>query len=289
MPDWRMRLAISTARAGDASGPTRQETRNAPRSVVLPRGALGLRPTTRDEGRKSFWPAGRALAPEPRKPRDSQGLRSHAPKRTRTSTGEIPHKALNLARLPIPPPARGAGDYSPGCRGDASPLLPSGPATLRTHVRTPGRPRPRKGLTMGSRKGPDEAPAGDLRLHQALLGQVRLPAHGAGHRQGVGLASSRRCTRISRTSRRSGCCGATRPSRARSSCSTASTAAQGPCAVVSGPGLPLVGRLRARSPRPAEYILAEENIEEYVHRCAPGARGPGTRASTCCGLSAASR
>ena len=30
-----------------------------------------------------------------------------APKRTRTSTGESPHKALNLARLPIPPPAQG--------------------------------------------------------------------------------------------------------------------------------------------------------------------------------------
>jgi hypothetical protein len=33
------------------------------------------------------------------------GVFHHAPKRTRTSTGESPHKALNLARLPIPPPA----------------------------------------------------------------------------------------------------------------------------------------------------------------------------------------
>src|SRR4029079_7446908 len=32
--------------------------------------------------------------------------------------------------------------------------------------------------------GPDQAPAGDLRLHQALLGQVRLSADRARHRQG---------------------------------------------------------------------------------------------------------
>ncbi|MEY2517651.1 MAG: hypothetical protein QOJ89_5009, partial [bacterium] len=35
----------------------------------------------------------------------------NAPKRTRTSTGESPHKALNLARLPIPPPAQGLAQY----------------------------------------------------------------------------------------------------------------------------------------------------------------------------------
>src|SRR5947208_13066173 len=31
---------------------------------------------------------------------------SNAPRETRTPTGETPHKALNLARLPIPPQAR---------------------------------------------------------------------------------------------------------------------------------------------------------------------------------------
>src|SRR3954463_11177710 len=51
---------------------------------------------------------------------------------------------------------------------------------VRTHVR-----RSRGGAEPhGHREGSDEAPAGDLRLHQALLGQPRLPAHGAGHRQG---------------------------------------------------------------------------------------------------------
>jgi len=34
------------------------------------------------------------------------------------------------------------------------------------------------------RHGSDQAPAGDLRLHPQVLGQVWLPAHGARHRQG---------------------------------------------------------------------------------------------------------
>jgi sulfate permease, SulP family len=62
--------------------------------------------------------------PERRKPRDMRGF-SDAPKRTRTSTGHTAHKALNLARLPIPPPAQVDRD---GCRGEAeySPqLIPS--------------------------------------------------------------------------------------------------------------------------------------------------------------------
>ena len=45
----------------------------------------------------------RALAA--RRPRIC-GPFAHAPKRTRTSTRESPDKALNLARLPIPPPAQ---------------------------------------------------------------------------------------------------------------------------------------------------------------------------------------
>ena len=40
-----------------------------------------------------------------RKPR-GRGAFPSAPKRTRTSTGFTSHKALNLARLPIPPPAQ---------------------------------------------------------------------------------------------------------------------------------------------------------------------------------------
>ena len=48
----------------------------------------------------------RALAsPGSAKAPHLRGFR-HAPKRTRTSTRESPDKALNLARLPIPPPAQ---------------------------------------------------------------------------------------------------------------------------------------------------------------------------------------
>jgi hypothetical protein len=43
----------------------------------------------------------------------------HAPEWTRTITGKSPHKALNLARLPIPPRAQG-GEYIPGM---APPIL----------------------------------------------------------------------------------------------------------------------------------------------------------------------
>ena len=41
---------------------------------------------------------------------DERGFPS-APERTRTSTDHSVHKALNLARLPIPPQARGRAVY----------------------------------------------------------------------------------------------------------------------------------------------------------------------------------
>jgi hypothetical protein len=47
-------------------------------------------------------PTGRSGPHEPRR----SGAFPNAPKRTRTSTGLEAHKALNLARLPIPPPAQ---------------------------------------------------------------------------------------------------------------------------------------------------------------------------------------
>src|SRR5262245_8699176 len=62
-----------------------------------------------------------------------RGFLHDAPKRTRTSTGLTAHKALNLARLPIPPPAQWGAEYSPA-------LIPSsGRASLRTHVRPSAR------------------------------------------------------------------------------------------------------------------------------------------------------
>src|SRR5437763_1024290 len=71
----------------------------------------------------------------------------HAPKRTRTSTGESPHKALNLARLPIPPPARERARTIATGRGGGDgmrrfqPVFPvpsDGVLPLRTHVRPTG-------------------------------------------------------------------------------------------------------------------------------------------------------
>jgi hypothetical protein len=45
---------------------------------------------------------------------------TNAPEWTRTTTGKSPHKALNLARLPIPPRAQG-GEYSPADVGRRRP------------------------------------------------------------------------------------------------------------------------------------------------------------------------
>src|SRR5438270_12160788 len=88
---------------------------------------------------------------------------SSAPKRTRTSTGHSAHKALNLARLPIPPPARGVPQHIRGSAGcdRPGPSLPS-----RTHVALC--------LSEGRRRGPHEAPARDLRLHQEVLVAARV-------------------------------------------------------------------------------------------------------------------
>src|SRR3954468_21639575 len=87
--------------------------------------------------------------------------------------GVIPHKALNLARLPIPPPA-----LEGGAEHIAS-LLPSA-----ARVTFPNTCSPCVHPTSEARHGPDEAPAGDLRLHQALFVRARLPSDGPRHRQG---------------------------------------------------------------------------------------------------------
>src|SRR3954470_22538848 len=66
----------------------------------------------------------------------------HAPKRTRTSTRESPDKALNLARLPIPPPAQvGEPGHIGRWRGPS--IAPSGAA-----------PRAQAGAGTAARRGP---------------------------------------------------------------------------------------------------------------------------------------
>src|SRR5215213_4042674 len=60
-------------------------------------------------------------------------------------------------------------------------LIPSEPpATFTNTCSTETR------VAKGDPGGSDQAPAGDLRLHQAVLGQARVSADGAGHRQGRG-------------------------------------------------------------------------------------------------------
>src|SRR3954462_5571318 len=64
-------------------------------------------------------------------------LVAYAPRETRTPTGETPHKALNLARLPIPPQARVRSPIIGTPLGSATALDVVRPPVyfVRTHVR----------------------------------------------------------------------------------------------------------------------------------------------------------
>src|SRR3954464_3770396 len=77
------------------------------------------------------------IAGKPQK-REKPHLRGFpsAPRETRTPTGHTAHKALNLARLPIPPQAQAGANYSVGDRPNGPGLKSSERlGTLRTHVR----------------------------------------------------------------------------------------------------------------------------------------------------------
>src|SRR3954454_18034594 len=117
---------------------------------------------------------------EPAQPRQP----SSAPRETRTPTRDTPDKALNLARLPIPPQARDGADYRGGGRVRCGALQSSdGPATLTNTCSLQPFRTTETGVPDG-RVEPHQAPARDLRLHQALLVGARLSAHRARHRQG---------------------------------------------------------------------------------------------------------
>ena len=145
------------------------------------------------------------------------------------------------------------------CRAAMPPrslLHPSDPpATLSNTCSTD----PRSRRPHGHRQGPDKAPAGDLRLHQEVLRPLRLPADGARHRQGG------RPRLVLDGARAPGQPGEGRPAAARPVEAARDRAArQGGRRRQERParqsGLPLVGRVAAGQP-----ILAEENIEDYVH------------------------
>ena len=177
----------------------------------------------------------------------------------------------------------GRGEYSRGTPGSRCCVRPAGPLACRTHVRTQLDTTARGAAA----HGPDEAPAGDLRLHQALLGRARVSADGARHRQGrrPGLVvDGARAPRQPREAR---------PAAARPVEAAGDRAARprrgdverrwerGESVAARSAGLPLVGQVAAGQP-----ILAEENIEDYVQRAAR--RGRRGAASTSC-ASAATR
>src|ERR1700694_4095309 len=127
-----------------------------------------------------------------------------APERTRTSTDHKVHKALNLARLPIPPQALGAASIASAlargrrrssllraksgglgwCWACVCCVRPGCALHSRTHVRYSGKIqcKPSKERT----DGPDQTSAGNLRLHQAIFREGRLSADNPRYRQGGG-------------------------------------------------------------------------------------------------------
>src|SRR5215218_2527721 len=147
----------------------------------------------------------------------------------------IPDQALNLARLPIPPSARGRSEYSPGRPAPPHPaargsdacwtcVRPQVALPSRTHVRStrgaPGRMDIGKALGLAS--------SSTVHAHLANLEKVGLLRRDPSKPRAIELLDK-----------------AVETAKA---------------AVSIGPsGLPLVGQVAAGQP-----ILAEENIEEYV-------------------------
>src|SRR6202035_5160114 len=188
-------------------------------------------------------------------------MRRYAPEWTRTTTGKTPHKALNLARLPIPPRAQG-GEYSPG--SDAPAGIP-GPglnpstagATVRTHVRC----RPQSTGT-GSNANMDLT-----KRQQEIFDFIRKYSAKYGYPptvrdigKAVGLASSSTVHAHLANLEKIGLLRRD-PSKPRAielldrAVGSAVESVRG----IVRPGLPLLGSVAAGQP-----ILAEENIEDYV-------------------------
>src|SRR5262245_29500365 len=129
--------------------------------------------------------------PARRKPRFC-GASVSAPREIRTPTDQMVHKALNLARLPVPPQARAGAQYRAALQ--FGPRRLDAVRTPRYSTNTCSRDRDRAGSDRREIEGSwggsngraeaDQAPAGDLRLHQAVRVGARLSTDGAGHRQG---------------------------------------------------------------------------------------------------------
>src|SRR3954464_13712413 len=104
------------------------------------------------------------IAGKPQK-REKPHLRGFpsAPRETRTPTGHTAHKALNLARLPIPPQARDGADYRAGPLVRRAPLQPSAPPATVTNTCSIQPQRTTETGVPDRGPEPHEAPARDLR------------------------------------------------------------------------------------------------------------------------------
>src|SRR5256885_12670240 len=175
-----------------------------------------------------------------------------APRETRTPTRDTPDKALNLARLPIPPQARdwiGSIDRSPGSALES--FVPSGRrVSLRTHVRT----RHRKGGVVAERNL--------TKRQQEVFDFIKRYSAEHGYPptvrdigKAIGLTSSSTVHAHLSNLERLGLLrrDPTKPRALELLGDAAKKALPGPS------GLPLVGRVAAGTP-----ILAEENVEDYV-------------------------
>src|SRR3954453_9112468 len=188
----------------------------------------------------------------------------HAPKRTRTSTGLTSHKALNLARLPIPPPARVTRRVCRGGRRIADRCVrPPGPLPSRTSVRF------RHRLA-------EEPSRMDLtKRQQEIYDYIKRYAAEHGYPptvrdigKAVGLASSSTVHAHLANLEKLGLLrrDPAKPramellNRMREEVGTAVGTAVEQMQRAMRPGLPLVGQVAAGQP-----ILADENIEDYVN------------------------
>src|SRR5436853_142290 len=176
---------------------------------------------------------------------------AYAPRETRTPTAHTGHKALNLARLPIPPQARDAADYR------SAPGLPRGALDCRPD------PRLVYEHTFGD---PHRRPqAVDLKVtkrQQEIVEFIKRYSARHGYPptvrdigKAIGLTSPStvhaHLTNLEKVGllRRD-------PSRPRALELLVDTAKK----AVRPSGLPVVGEVAAGAP-----VLAEENIEEYVN------------------------
>src|ERR1700730_8628799 len=115
-------------------------------------------------------------------------MRGKAPEWTRTTTEKSLHKALNLARLPIPPRAQRRASISldrrdPTSRRSAAVAALVSVQAWRYSANTCSFQANVKPKRESSRHGSDQAPAGDIRVHPQVLREVRLSTHRARHRK----------------------------------------------------------------------------------------------------------